>query len=52
MKKEEIATNLEKVVNTLNIIEVKGRQNMDYLLGCINVITKILEEMNKEEDKK
>ena len=29
------AEKIESVIRTLNVVEVRGRQNMDRLLGCI-----------------
>jgi len=49
--KEKMVTDLIKIANTLNIIEVKGKQNMDYLLGCINAISELIDVIGKEEEK-
>lgn len=35
-----------QVINTLNQIEVKGQQNLSYLLGVINLLQ---EEINKDQ---
>lgn len=36
------------VVSTLNDIEVKGRDNLDKLLGCINALESVAKEMDAE----
>ena len=33
-----IISNINKVINTLNTVEVKGRDNMNHLLGSIMVL--------------
>lgn len=49
-------TNLIKmVISTLDTIEVKGRDNLDKLLGCINALESVVQsveiqnKLNKEE---
>ena len=32
---------IQTVINTLNSIEVSGKQNLDYLLGCIMALEQI-----------
>lgn len=39
---------ITQIINTLNQIEVKGQQNLNYLLGVMNVLQ---EELNKDENK-
>lgn len=39
---------IKAVVQTLNQIEVKGKHNLDMLLGCINALEKTAMEMEKE----
>lgn len=39
-------------INTLNQIEVKGKSNVSFVLGCIQTLESILEEINQEEDQK
>lgn len=34
---------LERVLYTLNNISVKGKDNLDMLLGCINTINSIIQ---------
>lgn len=41
---------LETLLKTLNCIEVKGKDNVNYLLGCICAVEKILAEMETEEN--
>ena len=38
---------LQMIVTTLNGVEVKGKENLSRLLGCINVLESII---NKEEE--
>ena len=33
---------LKNIINTLDGIEVKGKENMDRLLGCINALESML----------
>lgn len=35
MTNTEIKTVIRKVINTLNIVDVKGRENLNHLLGAI-----------------
>ena len=47
-------TNLIKmVISTLDTIEVKGRDNLDKLLGCINALESVVQsfEIQKKLDK-
>ena len=37
----ETVMKIEAVINTLNRIEVKGQQNLDGLLGCIQTLQQI-----------
>lgn len=46
---------ISKVIHTLNLITVCGKENMDMLLGCILTLEKITsdpEEQEKEEQGK
>lgn len=47
MENMDIKTNLVNVISTLNRVEVKGRENMDHLLGCIMVLEKLVSEVSK-----
>lgn len=44
----------EKIIATLNSIDVRGQDNMDKLLGCILALERMENELknpvNKEED--
>lgn len=46
---------IKMVITTLDTIEVKGRDNMDKLLGCINALETVVQssevhsKLNKEE---
>lgn len=45
-------TLLRSAVNTLNTIDVRGKENLDKMLGCINVLEHIvrnLENMKNAE---
>lgn len=41
---EEIKKQLQMVVQTLNLIEVHGKNNLDMLLGCILTLNKLTKE--------
>lgn len=40
---------LRTVVNTLNTVEVKGRENMNHLLGAIMVLENLMAQPDEEE---
>lgn len=40
---------LMNLCNTLNQIEVKGKNNLAYLLGCIGELERLLKELDSEE---
>lgn len=40
---------LYTLMRSLNTVEVRGRDNMDVLLGCINAIERMIVEIEKEE---
>ncbi len=40
---------LQMIVTTLNAVEVKGKENLSKLLGCINVLEDIINTINTEE---
>lgn len=42
---------IDKLLASLNAIEVHGKENLDILLGCIFALEQMREEQNKEEDK-
>ena len=42
---------IRKVITTLDKVEVKGRNNLDRMLGCMNALEKIADALkhNREE---
>lgn len=42
---------IRRVIATLDGVEVKGRDNLDRLLGCINALQSIVDSNNGEEVK-
>lgn len=38
-------TLLKMVISTLNTVEVKGKENLDSLLGCINALESVVRIM-------
>lgn len=49
MTSEQMKNNLISVINTLNTIEIKGRENMNRLLGSIILLEKVVEGINQED---
>lgn len=47
MNKQEMKDSLQAVYNTLNILEVKGVKNMQYIIGCCNTIQKVMDDLDK-----
>ena len=47
----ENKTTLQMVINTLNTIEVKGRENMNHLLGCIMTLERMMAQKDEQEPK-
>ncbi len=43
---------IQYIINTLNQIEVKGKDNMDRLLGAIMALESMLQQQNKELEEK
>lgn len=41
---------MRKILASLNCIEVKGKDNMDYLLGAIMAVEAMLNQMNEREE--
>lgn len=39
------------VIQTLDRVEVRGKPNLDMLLGCINALERLAKELEKEETK-
>ncbi len=42
---------IKAVITTLDDIEVKGRDNLDKLLGCINALESVVKNMEREAKK-
>ena len=40
---------LRAVVRSLNLIEVHGKNNLDYMLGCIQAVNSVIENMIRQE---
>lgn len=45
---ESVKQNIEKVIRTLDMITVSGRNNMDMLLGCILTLEKLVKDSATE----
>lgn len=43
-----IITILSKVINTLDNVEVKGKENLDALLGCILTLERLKTALTEE----
>lgn len=41
---ESVKQNIEKVIRTLDMVTVSGRNNMDMLLGCILTLEKLVKD--------
>ena len=41
----DTSNKLGTVINTLNLITVSGRKNLEYLLGCIQALEHIAKEL-------
>lgn len=53
MTQSEIVAKLATVHNTMNGIEVKGKENMSRLLGCMSLLETLInavEKLNVQED--
>jgi hypothetical protein len=46
MDKQELFQKIVSSINTLNVIEVHGKQNINYMLGCIQTLESVLEDIN------
>lgn len=42
------ATLIKAVITTLNGIEVKGKKNLDALLGCINALESVAQVLERQ----
>lgn len=51
MNTAEIKKNLEIVINALNNVEVKGMQNLSNIVGTINILQQIYNEIDPPEEK-
>jgi len=49
--KEEDKAKIEVVLKTLDTISVRGRDNIDMLLGCILALESVLKEEAKDDGK-
>jgi hypothetical protein len=47
--KSEQKNAIRTVINTLNTVEVKGRENMNHLLGAIMVLEQMLAQPDEQE---
>ena len=45
-----VIQSLQLVVSTLNNIEVKGEQNLNAMLGSIQVLNSIIRDLSKESE--
>ena len=48
MTPQEIKANYMNIRNTLDIVEVRGANNMNHLLGCILAMDKLWPEIEKQ----
>lgn len=46
MTPEQIKSNLVSIINTLNTIEIKGRENMNRMLGSIVLLEKVIQDVD------
>lgn len=46
MTPKEIASSLIRIHNTLDSIEIKGRENMNRLLGCMQEVETLITAVN------
>lgn len=42
---------IQGIINTLNTIEVRGKDNLDKLLGCILLLENIQQKINNNSEK-
>lgn len=47
---DDIATIIKRVIYTINQVDVRGRDNMDKLLGCIQTMERLLEQLNDRKE--
>jgi len=48
MDKQTLFQKMVSTINTLNAIEVHGKVNLNYMLGCIQILESVLEDIDKE----
>lgn len=46
----DIAMKLRMVLSTLDGVEVKGKENMDRLLGCMQTIEAVVQELSTQKE--
>lgn len=42
---------VKRVISTLNNVEVRGKSNLDMVLGCIMVLEDVMRELSNENKK-
>lgn len=52
MKDPSPEETIKAVINTLNQVNVNGKQNLDRLLGSIVALEKVLGELTRKEEEK
>ena len=45
------STMIRIIISTLNDVEVRGRENLDKLLGCINALESVAQSIDAEHSK-
>jgi hypothetical protein len=45
------STMIRIIISTLNDVEVRGRENLDKLLGCINALESVAQSLDAENSK-
>ena len=49
MGEQELLQKIALTINTLTQIEIHGKQNLNYMLGCIQTLESVLEDISQEE---
>ncbi len=47
---DDIATIIKRVIYTINQVDVRGKDNMDKLLGCIQTLERMLEQLSERKE--
>ncbi len=47
---DDIATIIKRVIYTINQVDVRGKDNMDKLLGCIQTMERLLEQLSARKE--